>query len=150
MISKNITKIISSLVSEYIKSITWFKVFVYIHSGVKIGKNLKISHHTYIDLHRPNLIEIGDNVQITRGAMILGYDSVKDSPYFRKYFIENAYGKVRIGNNVYIGAYSIILPGITIGDNVIVGAGSIVTKDIPDNIIVAGNPAKIIKKIKEF
>lgn len=52
--------------------------------------------------------------------------------------------KIVIGNNVMIGADSIILPGVTIGNNVIVGAGSVVTKNIDDGVVVAGNPAKVI------
>lgn len=55
---------------------------------------------------------------------------------------------VQIGNDVWVGGGSIILPGVTIGNNVIVGAGSVVKKNIPDNVIVAGNPAKIIKENK--
>ena len=54
---------------------------------------------------------------------------------------------VTIGNNVWIGGSSTILPGVTIGDNVVVGAGSVVTKDIPSDVVVAGNPARIIKHI---
>ena len=52
---------------------------------------------------------------------------------------------VIIGNNVWIGGGAIILPGVTIGDNVVIGAGSIVTKDIPDNVIAAGNPYRVIR-----
>lgn len=51
-----------------------------------------------------------------------------------------------IGNNVIVGIHSIILPGVRVGNHVVIGAGSIVTKDIPDNVVVAGNPAKIIKE----
>ena len=50
-----------------------------------------------------------------------------------------------MGNNVWIGGGAIILPGVTIGDNVVIGAGSIVTKDIPDNVIAAGNPYRVIR-----
>ncbi len=56
---------------------------------------------------------------------------------------------VTIGKNVWITSRCIILPGVTIGDNSVIGAGSVVTKDVPSNSMVAGNPAKIIKKIKE-
>ena len=52
---------------------------------------------------------------------------------------------VIMGNNVWIGGGAIILPGVTIGDNVVIGAGSIVTKDIPDNVIAAGNPCRVIR-----
>ena len=55
---------------------------------------------------------------------------------------------IAIHRNAWIGAGAIILPGVTIGENSIVGAGAIVTKDVPDNMIVAGTPAKIIRKIK--
>ena len=56
-------------------------------------------------------------------------------------------GKITIGNKVFIGAGSIILPGATIGDNSVIAAGSVVTKDVPENVVVGGNPAKIIKGI---
>ena len=56
---------------------------------------------------------------------------------------------VHIGNNVWIGAGTVIVPGVTIGENSVIGAGSVVTKDIPDNEIWAGNPAKFIKKVDD-
>lgn len=59
-------------------------------------------------------------------------------------------GKISIGDNVFIGANSTILPGITIGNNSIVGANSVVTKDIPENVVVAGNPAHVICSLEEY
>lgn len=56
---------------------------------------------------------------------------------------------VHIGNNVWVGAGAIILPGITIGDNSVIGAGSVVTKDIPENVVAVGNPCKILRQINE-
>jgi maltose O-acetyltransferase len=55
---------------------------------------------------------------------------------------------VTIGDNVWIGGSVTILPGVTIGNGVTIGAGSVVTKNVPDNVVVAGNPAKIIKQLK--
>jgi acetyltransferase-like isoleucine patch superfamily enzyme len=62
----------------------------------------------------------------------------------------NVFGKIKIGNNVFIGINAIILPGVTIGNNVIIGAGSLVNSDIPDNSVVAGIPARIIKDIDSY
>lgn len=60
------------------------------------------------------------------------------------------YGKkILIGNNVWIGAHAVINPGVTIGNNVIVASGAVVTKDVPDNVIVGGVPAKIVKYLEE-
>ncbi|MEG1834969.1 MAG: sugar O-acetyltransferase [Oscillospiraceae bacterium] len=56
---------------------------------------------------------------------------------------------VHIGNNVWIGAGAIILPGVNIGDNSVIGAGSVVTKDIPENVVAVGNPCKVLRKISE-
>ena len=57
---------------------------------------------------------------------------------------------VRIGNNTFIGARALILPGVNIGDDCIVGAGSVVTKSVPNGSIIAGNPARVVKKIEEY
>ena len=56
---------------------------------------------------------------------------------------------IHIGNKVWIGANSVVLPGVTIGENSVIGAGSIVTRDIPANVIAAGNPCRVIREITE-
>ena len=70
------------------------------------------------------------------------------SPRLRKYKIQRN-KQIHIGRNVWLGAGAIILPGVTIGDNSIVGAGSVVTKDVPANVIVVGNPARVLRQITE-
>lgn len=97
----------------------------------------------------PFLIEIGDNVTITRGVSFVNHDG--GAALFRnEYSGLNVYGKIKVGNNVFIGINTIIMPGVKIGNNVIVGAGSVVNRDVPDNVVVAGVPAKIIKTIDEY
>ena len=120
--------------------------------GAIIGKRTVVYEptKTFIDETRPFLIEIGDDVQITRGVTILthGYDwSVLKGCYGEVF---GSAGKVKIGDNVFIGQNAMILKGVTIGNNVIIGANSLVNKDIPDNTVYAGNPAKYITSIGEY
>ena len=56
---------------------------------------------------------------------------------------------MKIGNKVWIGGHATINPGVTIGDHVVVASGAVVTKDVPDHVVVAGNPAKVVKDIKQ-
>ena len=120
--------------------------------GMRIGTRTIIysPRNTLIDETRPWLIEIGDDVKITHGVIILthGFDwSVLKGVYGE---VLGSSGKVTIGNNVFIGMNSIILKGVTIGNNVIIGAGSIVNKDIPDNCVVVGNPAKVVMSLDDY
>ena len=120
--------------------------------GAKIGSGTVIfgPERVIIDESRPWLLDIGENVQITAGVIILTHDyswSVLKAVYGE---ILGASGKVEIGNNVFIGMNSTILKGVKIGENVIIGANSLVTKDIPSNVVVAGNPAKIIMTLDTF
>ena len=120
--------------------------------NVRVGEGVAIfdPQSVFIDSTRPWLLEIGDDVQITRGVTILthGYDwSVLKGKYGE---ICGSAGKVKIGNNVFIGMQATILKGVTVGNNVIIGANSLVNKDVPDNVVVAGNPAKIIMTIDEY
>lgn len=99
---------------------------------------------------RPWLINIGNDVQITEGVTILTHDyawSVLKGVYGD---ILGSSGASYIGNNVFIGMQSIILKGVHIGDNVIIGAGSLVNKDIPDNVVAAGNPCRVLMSLEEY
>lgn len=100
-----------------------------------------------------NLISLGANDVISKEVLLL----VHDYSVFRalKAIGREDDGKrilapISVGNNVFIGARSTILPGTTIGNNVVIGAGAVVKGHIPDNVVVAGNPAKVIKTIEEY
>lgn len=112
-------------------------------SRVKHGKCFY--SNSLIDTLFPELIEIGDNFISAPGSIILAHDA-STFLFTDKYRAQ----KTIIGNNVFLGANSVILPGITIGDNVIVGSGCVVTKDIPSDSVVAGNPGKIIGSVRAY
>lgn len=114
----------------------------------EFGKNTKIGKNVFINsccrFQDNGGIEIGDKTMIGPNVTIVTVNH-EINPEMRI----NAIPKpVKIGKNVWIGAGCTILPGVIIGENSIIGAGSVVTKDVPANIVVAGNPAKLIKKIK--
>lgn len=111
--------------------------------NIKIGKKFYANYNLTILDTGP--ITIGDHVFIGPNCNIFAATHPLDIER-RNQDLEAAL-PVTIGNNVWLGGNVTILPGITIGDNVTVGAGSVVTKDIPNNVVVAGNPAKIIKKL---
>ena len=100
-----------------------------------IGKDVRIAFSSHLDksIH-PKGIHIGDYTLITRESMILTHDACRRQKYDTK-----------IGKNCFIGVRAVIMPGVTIGDEVVVGACAVVTKDVPSNSIVAGNPARIIR-----
>ncbi|MHA1268007.1 MAG: DapH/DapD/GlmU-related protein [Candidatus Helarchaeota archaeon] len=112
-----------------------------------IGNNVGINDNVFILNH--GKVTIGNNTLIGPGVIILTVDhklTVENSEepcWSRGRIIK----PVKIENNVFIGAGSIILPGVTIGDWSVVGAGSVVTSDVPEMSIVAGNPAKLIRRM---
>lgn len=109
--------------------------------GVNVGDNCRI--YTRLFGSEPWLITIGNKVTITSGVILLTHDGstwLMNDEKGRRYL----YKKIEIGNHVFIGVNSIIMPGVKIENNVIVAAGSVVTKSVPKGSIVAGNPAKII------
>ncbi len=100
----------------------------------------------------PYLVEIGDHVRVNYGVKFVTHDGgawvIRN--LYNGYNDVDLFGKIVVKNNVHIGTDAIIMPGVTIGNNCIVGCGAIVTKDVPDNSIVAGIPAKIIETIDEY
>lgn len=117
----------------------------YTKRGMVVGKNFNRQSNTKFDPSHCWLISIGENVTVANGVIVLAHD---DS---LRVHLEYGYvGSVSIGDNVFIGARSVILPGVTIGANSIVGAGSIVTKSVEPGTIVAGNPARTIGETKDY
>jgi len=121
-------------------------------NGVSIGKNVTFyePNTNYIDYQKGFLISIGDNVEITRGVVMITHDY--SWSLFKKNHGEilGSREKIKIGDNVFLGINSVIMKGVTIESNVIVGANSVVTKSIPSNSVVCGNPAKVICSVDDF
>ena len=120
--------------------------------GMRIGAGTYFfdPRRSFVDETRPWMVQIGKNVQITRGVTILthGYDwSVLKGKYG---CVLGSCGKVTIGDNVFIGMNSILLKGTAIGENTVIGAGSVVTGPIPPNCVAAGNPARVICTLEEY
>lgn len=116
-----------------------------ISMGMKVGKNFNRLHGTILDPGHCWLIEIGDDVTMAPRVHILCHDA--STKGFLNY---TKIGRVTIGNNVFIGAESVVLPGVTIGNNVVIGANSTVTHDIPDNSVAVGSPARVISTLDEY
>ncbi|MFU1993390.1 acyltransferase [Priestia megaterium] len=116
----------------------------------KLGNNCEVFMKVSFG-SEPYLIEIGDNVRITYGVKFITHDG-------GIYVLRNlgladkgaVYGKIRIGDNTFIGNDVIILPGVTIGSNCVIGAGSVITRSIPDNSVAAGVPAKPLRTIQDY
>lgn len=97
----------------------------------------------------PWIITLGNNVHLTDGIRFLTHDG--GTLLFREQIPDLEITKpIIIGNNVYIGNNVIILPGVTIGNNVVIGAGAVVSKNIPDNSVAAGVPARVVKNIDDY
>lgn len=114
---------------------------------ILIGNNVLIHDYSFIYAHGD--LHIGDNTMISPNVFITDFNHKFPHDKY-KHLLKSPKGyefrKVTIGSSVWIGTHSIILPGINIGNNAVVGAGSVVTKSIPDNVVVIGNPARIVKK----
>ena len=126
-----------------------FNKYVHKIRGVKIA-NLStfiISFGSIIDNVFPEKISIGEHCTISTNVKIYAHTGPPET--IQKKYMPFVVKEVKIGNNVYIGTGAVILPGVTIGDWVMIGAGCVVTKDVEDYAIVAGNPARKIRDIRE-
>lgn len=111
--------------------------------NIELGKNFYANHHCVIlDAAK---VRIGDDVLLGPGVQIYTVTHPLDAAQ-RKTGLEKGQA-VTIGNSVWIGGGAIILPGVSIGEGAVVAAGAVVTKDVPASVVVAGNPAKVIKTL---
>lgn len=127
--------------AEYLKKKQYFK---------------SIGEHCYLQPWNfgtePEMISFGDNVHVASGVTFVNHDI---TVFMLRYMepetkFHARVGDIEIGNNVFVGANSMILYNVKIGNNVIIGAGSIVTKDIPNDVVAAGVPCKPIGTFKDF
>lgn len=118
--------------------------------GVNMGENIYIYGNPLgMFSTEPWIITLGNNVHITREVLFITHDG-GTLLYRDKVPDLEITAPITVGNDVYIGVRSIIMPGVTIGDNCVIGSGSIVTRDVPPNSVVAGVPAKVIKSTDEY
>ncbi|ALH94714.1 acyltransferase [Acinetobacter equi] len=116
--------------------------------GVRIGENCRIYIKSWGS--EPFLISIGDHVTVTSGVKFITHDGstclIKDT-VGKRY---QRFAAIEVGSHVFIGVNSIIMPGVKIGSHVVIGAGSVVTKDIPDNSVAIGVPAKVVSSFVDY
>lgn len=136
---------LSNLIGLYCRTVI---IARHLGAEVKIGNNVGISGTT---IYARKSITIGDDTIIGGNVKILDNDFHPVDPACRNPEIPEKIGAapIVIGKNCFIGCNSLILKGVHIGDNAVVGAGSVVSKDVPANCVVAGNPAVIVKEFKK-
>jgi len=114
--------------------------------GVRMGNNCRLIKVNFGS--EPYLVTFGDHVSATMASFITHDGGVW---VFREQHPDiDVFAPITVGNNVYIGAHAIILPGVTIGDNVVIGAGAVVTRDIPSDCVAVGIPARPIRSLEEY
>lgn len=113
--------------------------------GLVVGNNFQIERNSFLDSSFPWLIKIGNNVTIAPDVLVLAHDGST-----QKLVGYSKVGRVVIGDNVFVGAKSVVLPNTTIGDNCIIAAGCIVGGDIPANSVVCGVPGRVVQTVDEF
>ena len=116
--------------------LSWFRVRYWRLMGVSIGKNCWISSGAHIDVAQGK-ITIGNKVEIANGSYILSHTSVRSQKE----------GTV-LEDNVKVFVNAVVLPGVKVGKNSIVGAGCVIVRDVPPNVVMMGNPARVVKHLE--
>jgi len=127
--------------SSFASSYFCFRGGKNVHLGNDVYANFNLTIVDDCDIFIGNNVMFGPNVTLSAGT----------HPIHPELRSKNAQYNVpiQIGNNVWIGANSVVLPGVSIGDNTVIGAGSVVTKDIPANVVAVGNPCKVMRQIND-
>jgi maltose O-acetyltransferase len=113
--------------------------------GLKIGESVNILEPFFIDPDHCFLISIGSNSTLAPNVRLIAHDAST-----KRHLDFTRIGKIVIGDNCFIGDSVIVLPGVTIGSNTIIGAGAVVNRDLPENVVAAGNPARIICTLDDY
>lgn len=129
---------------------------ILVRNGVVVhGMPVWIAHDCYFDAKFPGAVTVGDRVGISGQVKLLTHDfsmdrinEMKNGRFAAEDMVFR--GPIVIGDYVVVGLGTIVLPGVTIGRGSIVGAGSVVTKDVPEGVVVGGNPAKVICTVDEW
>jgi maltose O-acetyltransferase len=142
---KRLLRQCSKRASRYIRASLFDSLSDYVAGGLTLGRDVQIQTGVKIDSSHYWHISIGDEVTICPEVQIIAHDAstIRHLGFAR-------IGKVDIGNRAFIGAGSILLPGVHVGENSIIGAGSVVVSNIPPNVVAAGNPAKVICSLASF
>lgn len=122
----------------------------YQRRGLKLGREVRVIGKPDFG-SEPYLIEIGDHVTLSSQVTFVTHDGA--TWVFRhrpEYLGLQRFGRIKIGNNCFIGTRAVIMPGVSIGDNCVVGAGAVVTRPVPDDTVVAGSPARTICTYREY
>jgi acetyltransferase-like isoleucine patch superfamily enzyme len=125
----------------------WENVQIDGPEGLRMGHDVAINRNTTISAHGG--VTIGDYVIVGPGVTLYAQNHRFDDP--RTPIMEQGYSyrPVSIGNNVWIAANVTVLPGVSVGDDVVIAAGAVVTKDVESGVIVAGNPARVVRRVRE-
>lgn len=121
-----------------------------VRRGLKLGRDVRVIGKPDFG-SEPYLIEIGHHVTVSSNVTFVTHDG--GTWVFRhlpEYQGLQRFGRIRVGDNCFIGTRAIILPGVTIGSNCVIGAGSVVTRSVPDNSVVAGSPARYICSYDDY
>lgn len=131
---------------RFLKRLFWSLEKQAREAGVTMGSNNYIASRFWST--EPYLIKIGSYCQLTEDSRIYTHGGAQVTRKMYPNF--DVFGKVVLGDRVYVGNGAKIMPGVTIGDQVLIAAGSVVTKSIPSNVVVAGNPARYICTLDEY
>ena len=123
------------------------RIWLYRRMGVRIGKGCYVGFHVELDTNHPEQIEIGDGVTISHRCIIASHMATDAETPLRSLYPGRA-APVRIEDGAWLCVGAIVLPGVTIGRNALVAAGAVVNRDVPAGTLVAGVPARVVKRLE--